>query len=467
MYVDLAHWQPDADPHQPGVLTDVEYMVPTQRSMRAANDLVATEMLIQLADIPAGAHLHQYSSLLNAFIFVATATKMYRADIGVGTQAWIDVTGPAQSGANPMGQSWKFASMGDDLIASSIADAMKVYTGSAFVAVTPSTLKAQALCVSNQFALCGNYQEASTYVGDGWRCSQLGNPLVWTLSVPNQAVAGRLRDTPGPIVGMREFGGNVYAFKDSSIYRGVYQGPPIVWSWGLISANVGAFSQECIVEADNVLYWWGYNGCWMFDGSRPVRVPNAPISWARTEMRAQSGLVWRGTYDAVDRVIRWYFRSNDNLGTSLDTDRCIIYHPETNRWGRDDIRGQATLSVSQFVTNRNPEIRGGVIHDRYVKTYSGSPKVCSFTTGYYGDGDRMTLLRGVRIRYVTAPSTATMQHFYRNNSGIADQVGEARGETNGKFDISHEARWHKVRVALHGGAEMRGLDMDIEATGAR
>lgn len=462
MYLDFSTWMPDVDPHTPGVIVDCQGLRPTQRGHCADSSLTANEQLITLSADPAGAFTFEAPGNATPYMMVGAGSRLFRSN---GSSGWTTASGSGVSfSAATAAVPWRFAPVGDSLVAVHAFNPIQVATVPQTFSGA-STITAAHIASASGFAVIGNYSESSTLLTDGWRTCAIFNPSSWTLNAATQAVAGRLRDTGGPITAMRGYRDDIIAFKARAMHRGTYQGPPLVWSWQVISRNVGCFSPECIVEVQDTLYWWDFNGCWMFDGSRPRPVPNAPVSWMQATHDPQSYYLWKGQYDQKDRVIRWYFRSSAESDV-LVTNYGVTFHPETGRWGRNDQRVQAALQATTSVTNRNPEIRGAVIQDRVLKTYDGPAVPATLKTGFLGDQERLTLIRNTRLRYTDAPTTATATEYWRNNTGLDVTTGDTIAEFAGKFDFSNEAKWHQIQYSFTGSMEVQGQSVEL-AEGAR
>lgn len=477
----FAGYAPDADPSTPGVVVDLDMMEPSFRGYKSAPSAVSTE-LTALASACVG------SALITKLdgskrLFAGTATHIYEASSG----AWTDRSGSTYAAASDA--RWTFAQFGDVTIAQNGVDEPQTSTTGAFSATTTIPIAKLQETVSG-FLMCANITDASYAFSDAWWCSALYDYTNFTPSIATQSAQGRLFDTPGPINALRRIGGDVVAFKERSMYLGRYVGPDVIWAWQQIPGDVGAFSQSGVVSDGVALYWWGGDDFYRFDGSRPQPIGEAVKRWFARNAAQQYLYRMLGDYDRENSLVRWYFVQ----GSDTSPRSCIVFNTRTGQWGRADRAIESVVDyVSSGITFDSPGILAGLTFDdttytqsfdspfwlassespavfnesHVLQTLTGVSGASSLTSGDFGDDDRYTLLRRIRPRYSTSPTTASMTNYWKNDSGGTLSTDESVSADDGKFDVLQSARWHRVKFDWTGDVEVSGFNADAVPEGER
>lgn len=468
--VPLLAWVPDSDPTVPGVIIDVEQLLPTARGYAPERALSASSW--DYGAVPAaicGAALLHFSEA-NSTIFAGTTTDLYNFaasavnDVSSGTYA---------AGVGPS-TPWRFASFGNVALAAHGSNVLQAKsapdTATAFVAVSGGP-KAATICVQSNFVMLGETTESSWSYGDGYWCSALGDHTNWTPDPATQCEQGRLTQTPGPIVRMIAFGADVIAFKRTSMLRGRYIGDVsggAIWDWKVVSRSIGIVAHDAVCEADGVLYWLSDSGFYQFNGGNAQRINDAPFDWMVRSMTDQ----WvylipyvQAQWDRVRRLVRWYYPLVSGF-SSLDGG--VALHPDTGRWGRFSVAATWALNTFSDSVYRptNPdakleyEVPAVFTTSNRVRILAGSPVASTITTGDVGDDDIATAMTRVRARFVSAPTISTLTHYYRSVLSDSLTTGVTQSRTDGRYDISHGARWHRFKLSQTGNYELLGFSVE-------
>lgn len=464
-------WAPDADPTTPGVLVDVENMVPTQRGYAPEFALGSPYSTTTLPSECSGAGLLEFANG-DSVLMIATATKIYSSE-GNGLNDKSRVSG-AYTSVGPY-ESWRFAAWENTVLACHRFNAMQVSTA---ITTTPlsdlsGAPRAATIAVNRNFVIVADLYDP-VIQRDGWACSALEDYTDWTPDIATQSATGRLTSTPGQILRLISFRDNVIAFKERGVYRGTYVGAADnTWAWPVVSTEIGLVSHDAVCEADGVLYWLGRDGFFRWAGGTIERIASAPWNWLRARLNMSTIALWaQAVFDPVRRVVRWVLET-----ISLASDRTVLtYHIDTDRWGRATLPVQwvfqygsgpsASLeSASRIWFKRVP----GYVRstDRVLVTHLGEPGDSTFTTGDIGDDDQALALTKTRVRFLSAPSSSYVEHAYRMDLGDPLQQGEVAQRTDGKYDISHAARWHRLRFTQTGRYEVTGFSVEMPKAGRR
>jgi len=481
--IPLVAWAPDADPTQPGVLTDVENMLPTRRGYASEPGLDdSSPYSLSLGTAPAGAATLTYKAGTVPFV----ATSLTLTGFVGGTWSTLNRTTPAYTAASA-DTPWRFASFSTPsngiialaVQAQNILQAKTDSTAGPFANVTAAP---SASCIATQrgFVLLANYTTGGTTTSDGWICSALEDHTDWTPDIATQSASGRLTATPGEIVRLVPFRDYVIAFKRYSMYRGTYVGAADnTWSWPVVSRSVGLVWHDAVCEADGVLYWLGFDGFYRYGGGEVQRIASAPWEWLQATFSNTAFLDYRQqcVYDGAQRVVRWqlYYPI---AGTTQKLQ--LTYHPDTDRWGKrltPDLGAMFTLpSVSVYTSPKGVKVwtpgvgyllKDGTNHVLSIARETADPGVSSVTTGDIGDDEQVFALTRVRARYTTFNGAGVATHFYRMNLDEPLTTGATSARLDGKFDVTHSARWHRVKFSHTDLSEITGFRVETPQAGRR
>lgn len=475
--IPLIAWEPDGDPTRPGTIVDVENMVPTRRGYAPESGFAASSTYA--LSITTEPHSAQTVGITPYVAYGSTIS-------GFVSGAWTDLSrsGTAYS-APSISNPWRFAQFTDATnttvtLAAQFQNGLQAreYGTADLFADVPSAPWADTIAVQRGFVLLGAYTYGGAgYADNGWICSALEDHTDWTNDIATQSASGRLTATPGAIVRLLAFRDYVIAFKRYSMYRGQYVGAADnTWAWPVISHSVGLASHDAVVEVDGVLYWMAMDGFYRWAGGTVERIQSAPWEWLVEQATFGTGFDTGAqcVYDPAQRTIRWVL----NLATA-GVRIALIYHPESNRWGRADATGVIrTFTLPGASTRRQPQgdslfyevcpaymVQSGANY--VLSTMTAAPTDSSFTTGDIGDDDDVFVLTRARTRFLTAPTASYVTHYYRQSLGETLTTGATVIRADGKYDVSHSARWHRLKFAQSGACEVTGFRIESPRAGKR
>jgi hypothetical protein len=472
---------PDVDPTTEGAIVDGDAFVPTTRGIAAAASLTATGQAA-LAATPTGAYA---TYLLDGSkrLFASTATKIYEALAG----AWTD---RSRVGNYTGTQRQRFCVFGNIVLATNRSEGIgQSLSGAAFTDISGAP-KASILVAANGFVLAFDTTDA-TYGDrpDGWWCSGLRDQSTWTPSAATQAENARLLDTPGKITAAAALGNDVYAYKATSLYRGRYMGPPLVWGWECVSTDVGTSGNESVVTVDGRQYFVGPNDFYVLDGQSGPQPLNAPCrEWFFLNLHQtyRSNIV--AAVDIPRSLIYWYYPSTASTTGALDS--VLIYNFRTNQFGKQALATTMPVLYTSgaitydsvgtlFATYDDLPAIGydspfwtvdqtvpGVFVGTALYSVTGIPGTSWTQTGDFGDMTQYTFMSRATPRYRTTPATGTATNYYRATLGETLTADATATMSRSRFDFRRAARWHSVRINHTGSAVMDGLDVDLKASSA-
>jgi hypothetical protein len=89
----------------------------------------------------------------------------------------------------------------------------------------------------------------------------------------------------------------------------------------------------------------------------------------------------------------------------------------------------------------------------------------TMVTTFGGDDAKASLLRRIRSRWITTPTTAVLTPSRLMRQGESATEGTARTMQNARWDFTQNARWHKVKIDTTGNWETSGIDVEILSRG--
>lgn len=468
-------WAPDADPTVPGVMPEISNLLPTIRGYAPdASPVVDGTFTATMPARPLNGAAVQFSDG-RVEMLAATSNRVYR----ISTGGLVDLTQSAGAyTATTDVDAWAFAIFRDRLLAGNRNVPLQ---GSASSALPANTLSAIAgapspgtFCVQRNFVVCANFAGGSWPYADGWWCSGQENETQWTPDIATQCAQGRLTATPGAIKKLVPYQDTIIGFKGLSMYRGTYTGPTgNTWSWPVLSTSVGLVHPDACVEVFGALYWLAFDGFYRYAGGGPEPIASAPWNWLVDALGGASNLGQaKAQWDPARRVIRWYLYTNISIGAGIG----VAYHIDSDRWGSFTVAGGAPISLtygsvpsvtaSQLLTTSFiPAFFEASTH--ILKQYGGTPGASTFSTGDIGDDDQVAAMLRARVRYLRAPAASTMTHLYRMNLSDTVTTGQSATRDDGKFDVSHSSRWHRMRFQQSGMYEVIGFSVAQNRAGIR
>lgn len=482
-------YAPDLDPTIPGVMTNCSAIVPSAKGFKGAPTPVSVGLPALAAACMGAAVVRKLDDTTR--FFAGTTANLYEA----ASATWTPRSGATYGLSSA--HRWRFAQFGDVSLAAARSEILQSLTSATTFANATSTAPKGAIVetVNNFVFLFDVHDQGGIYDSaersDGWWCAAKGGHTSWTPSVTTEAATGELRSTPGKITAGRKFGQQIVAYKQRSMYLGTYMGAGPIWDWQLLPGEAGALSQEVVVNVgtpdDPKHVFMGIDNFYLFSGGRAVPIGNvmpqgfmSPVKdTVFGELNVQYYYACTALHDTKNALVYFYYPVN----SAITPDKCVVYNYRTNRWGRDDRTiEQAVEFISSGVTydslgdsyatyedfpNQPYDIafvtQGAAVPAIFdtthtVKTLNGTTGNSSITTGDYGDPQQYTDLVRVIPQFLTAPSSANLVNFYRDNLSDSLTTDQTTSLSGGRFDFLRSARWHRGRFDMVGNHEITGFE---------
>ena len=480
--IELLGFSPDLDPNTPGVITDCTQLVPSDKGMASAPSPVDPGSDVLVADCRGAAVLQNTAGTRRTI--AGTQSKLYELS---GT-SWADVSTGTYTGSSE--NRWSFAQFGDVALASNDIVALQSSTSGTFATIAGSP-KARMIVAAKDFVLAFDTNDAG--FGDSpdrWWCSAYQDASSWTINASVQATSGRLIGSGGAITAAIRFGQQVIAFKRSDMFVGSYVGPPPVWQWDQVPGDVGCIGPEAVCDIGGRIVFVGDDDIWLYDGTRPTPIASALRQWFFNDSSATYRYRTIVTHDKQNSRV-WFFYPSA-ASTTGQPDSAIVWHRRNGRWGRANRTIEAafqyvtpgltwdTLNTLSSTWDALPDIpwdsqswqAGGralavfdTTHD--IKTLSGVGADSTVTLGDYGEDYRDTFVRSVKLRYITEPTTGSVQGYTKQGPGKTLTVADTGTLSDSKYDIRQTGRFHRFAFSHTGNTEFNGFVMDALPTGRR
>lgn len=473
---------PDAEQTTPGLISDCSNMVPYLNGMEGAPSPSTPASTPALAAECLGAAVVAKLDDTRRII-AGTTTKLYELLAG----AWTDVSRAAVYNGG-VDTRWSITQFGDATLCANRADVIQRSTSGAFADIATAP-KAEIIFTVGAFVMALNVNDGAEKP-DGWACCAAFDDTSWTPNIATQATAGRLVATAGRLTAGMRLGEYAIAYKQRSIYLGSYVGAPIVWNWIQVpGGDAGCVGKEAICDIGGRHFFVGADNLWIFDGTRPIPVAEGVVrQWFNDNCNPQYRYRTICTYDRNRDLVWIFFPSN----SAQKPDSAIVYHVTGNKWGVANRSVEAALNyvqpgatidgltaysatidgLSSYSFDSQFWLSGGrsiAVFDttHQLQSLTGQSTSSSFTTGQVGDDDQVSSLRGIRLRYAVAPTSAEAQVSQQQNSGTGFTSSGTGTVLDGKFDVRQTARWHKASFSFTGPVRVTHMNADLAPAGWR
>jgi hypothetical protein len=385
------------------------------------------------------------------------------------------------------GGAWRFAQFGDATIAANGADPLQQAISGKFSDI-PGAPVAKIVESVAGFVFALNTTDATDGARpDGWTCSGIYDQTVWTPSQATQCAKGRLIDTPGDIRAGKMLGADIIVYKETSMFHGTFQGPPLIWAFPCVSTQVGAPCQEAVVSIGVAHIFMGNDNFYVFDGTRPIPIGDEIKTWWLNDIDPKYRHIVRSVHDHTESLIYWYYVSRSGGGK---IDHCVVYNYKAKKWGRADrfiecavdfIQGNitwnnlGTLATTWADLPQIPYdapfwtavgILPSIVDDTHtVRTLTGTAEGSKIITGYFGDDEQYSTLQSVRPRFIKAPKNGSSLSWHADVLGNTPYTGTYSTMDDGRFDVDVSSRWHRMEMDFTGDTELSGFSPTLKPDG--
>ena len=310
----------------------------------------------------------------------------------------------------------------------------------------------------------------------------------WTPDITTETIQAFITNTPGNILAAVQLRGGICFFKERALHYGFFVGPPFFWNLYIVSHQVGAPCQEAVVPVRDVLYFWGPDDFYTFDGYslNPIQNNLREFIFRDLDLNFKGNIA--GYYDENNGpIVKWHYPSvNADPPGSLDSYVCLNIRFGTWGFGREQIDFPLYGMV-----NKGSGAECGVFDTGHsLKLYDPAASVGApyITTNDIGDGYYLYSVNRARPRFSVYPPTGDieLQQFYQYVAGrpISDAGPIPPGpggplapgamtpgeivsiqQVDGWFNPVWTERMQRFRLTVHDTCEIVELALDVTQSG--
>lgn len=302
---------------------------------------------------------------VNNLFFTVTVVDANNFAIGVNTSAYTAYSsaGTAQKEtfySVATDERWNFVQFGERIIAASVANNLQSYvmnSSAAFADLSATAPKARYIArVRDQFVMVANTVDG-TFGAVPQRVwwPAIGDPTNWP--TPGTSTAAQVqsdyRDLLGDgganqgIVGGLA-GADIAVIQERAIWRAMYIGPPVIFSFAVVESARGTPAPGSIVQVGPVIYYLADDGFYSFDGMQSTPIGHQKVDntfWADVDQNYLYRIT--AAVDPLNKLIYWAYPGPQNSGGTPN--RIIVYNYGVGRWSQCDSY-QIELMVSRSLS---------------------------------------------------------------------------------------------------------------------
>jgi len=148
----------------------------------------------------------------------------------------------------------------------------------------------------------------------------------WTPAVTNQAGSFTL-SAGSEIIAIKPQRQEILVFTDAAVYSMQYLGPPYVWGFQLMGANISIVGPNAVTTASNLTFWMGEDKFYVYDG-RVQTLPCPLWQWVFYNInKNQHYQIFAATNEGFDEV--WWFYCSESSDT---VDRYVVFNYSEKVW---------------------------------------------------------------------------------------------------------------------------------------
>lgn len=441
----------------------------------------------------------------NPAIFAGTAANLYRMASGATTFSSVSKSANAYTVANT--HAWSFAQVGNNLIATNVADAIQSFvlgSSSAFADLSADAPKAKYAAGIKSFLMVANTFDGidGAVPGRAW-WSAINDPTSWPTigSAAAAAAQSDYNDIIGQSGAVTGIVGNLGTadgalFLEHGVFRIVYTGPPQVFDFFPAEGARGCLAPQSIVQVGSLVYYLGEDGFYVFDGTNSIPIGANKFDKTFFSMLNTTN-IYRvvGASDPVNRLIYWAFPSTSSVtgnpdyilvynwytkeASLLETSCETLFRTVSLGYNLDTLHNTGynldTLPFSLDSTTWVGGITqlGGVDTTHFYSVFNGANLAASVDTEeiqpFPGQRTLVTMGRALAdsVEYSISIATRNIQ-TESSNYGAPYSVNTSRRV--GTCPMRRNARYIKARIAFPAGStffQIFGVELDVAPAGKR
>lgn len=437
----------------------------------------------------------------NVFGFAGTATKLY--EMGGISMTWNDVSSMAYNTLPE--ENWNFTVYGENVIATNFTDPIQSYVmgaSSVFSELSADAPNARYATVVKDFLMVANTNDGV----DGpvpqrvwW--SAIDDPTNWP--TPGTVTAAQLLSDYNDLAGEGGWnqgivgglsGADVIVLQEKRVWRGMFVGPPVIFSFDVIEGARGTPAPGSVVSVGPICFYLGDNGFYACDGISSRAIGQGKVDntfWRMVDQTYLYRIV--AAADPFNKLIYWAWPGPQNL--SGLPNYILVYHYELDRWTlltmevEDLLQSYSTgytmdqldiFGTMESMPQASLDSRtwaGGLLNlsgftpDHKMGNFSGPNLAASMDTSETQLNDKGRAFVS-RVWPMTDAQTAQCQVGYRNNlyDNPTFTLPVALNATTASCPVRANGFYHRVRMDIPAGTEWlhaQGIQFDARKAGVR
>lgn len=492
--IKFGEWLPDQpDLNNPGAITMTNVVPRTDDSYGPAHDIASVTGAL-VARCQGAAYVRDNDGNVDGF--AGDAEALYT----LSAVTWVDAS-KAGGYTTSIDERWAFTVFGEDVLATNFTDPIQTYSVTAFNDLSHDAPNARYMARIKDFIMVANTTDGvsgNTPQRVWWPAIDDSTywPIPGTLSAA--AVQSDYQDLLGEggwnqgIVGGLS-GADAAIFQERNIWRGMYIGPPLIFSFDVVESARGTPAPGSIVSLGPVVYYLADDGFYAFDGLRSVPIGDGKVDrtfWADVDQTYLYRIT--AAADPLNKIIFWAYPGPQNDGGTPN--RIMVYHYGRNRWTRleatveqmlqalttgytlDELDAFGTLDELAFSLDSRAWT-GGRLNlaafntDHELGLFAGASLAATMDTG---EAQLNPLGSSHVSRVWPLVDSVSAQVSLGRRDRVVDAVtwsgATSITSTTGSAPIRSTGRYHRARVTVPAASawtNAQGIDLEARGAGRR
>lgn len=184
----------------------------------------------------------------------------------------------------------------------------------------------------------------------------------------------------GEIIAVAESKQEYIIITTTQVWSMYYVGGDDIFSFQKLADNVGCVGPDAVVTQDGIVYWWGFDGFYVYDGSVRRLECTVQVYAADNLSKSQKEKTFAGLINKFNEVV-WFYQSASS--TTNECDSYVKFNKRIGSWdiGRLDRCVWLDQGLFNYPTGYSPT--GGTFTHEIGTTADGSSMDCYCECGFF------------------------------------------------------------------------------------
>lgn len=254
--------------------------------------------------------------------------------------SWVDSSKPGGY-TTSIDERWAFMVFGENVLATNFTDPIQTFSATAFNDLSHDAPRARYMARVKDFVMVANTSDGvsgNTPQRVWWPA--IDDPTNWP--VPGSLSAAALQSDYQDLLGEGGWnqgivgglsGADVAIIQERCVWRGMYIGPPLIFTFDVVESARGTPAPGSIVSVGPIVYFLSDDGFYAFDGARSIGIGDGKVDrtfWADVDQ----SYLYRITSaaDPLNKIIYWAYPGPQN-DEGLPN-RILAFHYGIGRWAK-------------------------------------------------------------------------------------------------------------------------------------